>query len=1063
MKKQLLLNGILPLVFLIGLTLNGNAQLLYEAFDYATPAFIGGNGNAGSTSNNWTTHNVTSGQTTTIDIQDVSLTYSGLASSVGNKVLLFGNANATSRDVNRAITSSATSLYFSALVTIVDNSQITITGDYFLHFGATSGTAVTIFGARLGAKSANTGLNFRFMILNTSGGTPVYSDNGADLNFGTTYLVVVKYDISAPLTVASMWVNPASLGGTEPSGAVVNNSGTNTIGTFGSICLRNNATTPKALIDEIRVGSTWAEVTPTGGVTTSISVNSPTAGDQWRQGTTHNILWSASGTSTNVKIEYSADASSATPTWITLNPSIAATAGTWAWSIPANQALSTDSKIRISDITPNTVTGISGTFSIILPPAQLSTLAALRAGTPGTIYTYTGQGVLTFKQTFRKQKFIQDATAAILIDDNNGKITTTYNVGDAISNITGSLAVFNGMLQFTPESDPGAATSTGNIITPEVVTLTQLNANWENYEAEVIRIPNINFTSPAGNFANGIIYPLTDITGAGANFRTTFYDVDYINTPIPIVREDIVVIPNSRVDGDHITSRNLADFIYNTSDNIVVSEIMYNPPDGGNDTIEFVELYNKGAVSVNMKDWYFSRGVNYVFPDINIPANSYYVVARDVVSMQHTFGITCSQWIDGFLDDAGEPIVLKDALGQVKDSVYYLATAPWPTAPNNGGPSLTLCDVSLDNTLPSSWSASTNQVAVNGIGQPIYASPASGCSTGANLVISEIMYNPPETGTDSLEFIEIFNNGADINLQGFSVSDAFNLIFPSYNLLAGQYVLVSLNSNAIMNTFGKESLQWTSGALSNSGETITLRDIYNTTVDQVAYSTAAPWPTTANGQGPSLTLCDVSSNNTMGEFWKASSEFAAKNAAGDSIFATPLGGCINPPTVADFQADPTTLNAGYSAQFHDLSTNNPTAWEWTFPGGTPAVSTQQNPLVLYSTMGVYSVTLKATNAYGNSTITKADYIHVGNVGITTLSSMVSVYPNPTNGKLFITNPAETLQEITIYSAVGKMVNTILSAENSISLDITGQTKGLYLVRISDKANQTIKTIKVILN
>jgi PKD repeat protein len=186
------------------------------------------------------------------------------------------------------------------------------------------------------------------------------------------------------------------------------------------------------------------------------------------------------------------------------------------------------------------------------------------------------------------------------------------------------------------------------------------------------------------------------------------------------------------------------------------------------------------------------------------------------------------------------------------------------------------------------------------------------------------------------------------------------------------------------------------------------------------------------------------------------------NSAGDSIFATPLSGCYNPPTVADFDADPTTFNAGYSTQFHDLSSNNPTAWEWTFPGGTPATSTLQNPLVLYSAIGVYSVTLKATNAYGNSTLTKTDYIHVGNVGITTLPSTVSVYPNPTKGKLFITNPTKVDQEITLFSALGKQIVSTISSEDLISFDITGQAKGLYFVKITNKLNQDTKAIKVVL-
>lgn len=798
-------------------------------------------------------------------------------------------------------------------------------------------------------------------------------------------------------------------------------------------------------------------------LTPVISVSSPSTGDQWRQGTTHNITWTASNTNTNVMIEYTDNASAGSPTWSTLVASVPAASGSWSWVIPAGQTLGTDYKIRVTDI-PATATGLSGTFSIVLPPIQLSTLAELRAVTAGTstVYTYTGQGVLTFKQTFRKQKYIQDATAAILIDDNAGKFTTTYNLGDAITNITGTVAEFAGMLQFTPESDPGAAASTGNTITPEVVTLAQLGANWENYEAEVIKVPDVTFTNPTGNFANGVIYPVTDINGTGADFRTTFYDVDYITKPIPTVREDLVVIPNSRIDGNHITSRNLADFIYNTSNNIVLTELMYNPQDGGNDTIEFIELYNSGSIGVNLKDWYFASGVTYVFPDITLAAGAYYLIAREPAAMQNTFGITCPQWSAGFLDDAGEAVVLKDALHQTTDSVYYLPTAPWPTTPNNGGPSLTLCDPTLNNALPESWSASTNQVAVNGAGQPVYASPGAGCSSGANLVMTEIMYNSPESGNDSLEFVELYNAGNTFDLEGFHFTDGFVYEFPSYTFNSGEYLLVALNSAAIQNTFGKTSLQWTSGALSNSGEAITLRDNFGIVIDQVTYATAAPWPAAANGQGPSLTLCDPNSNNALPESWKASSEYVTMNAAGDSIFATPLGGCLNPPTVANFDATPTFVYEGGSIQFHDLSSHNPTAWEWTFPGGTPATSIEQNPLIQYTAFGVYSVTLKATNAYGNNTLTKTDYISVGVDGITTLPYTTSVYPNPTNGKLFITNPSNSLQEITILSAVGKQILTVTSAEDIISLDISGQSSGIYMVKITNKSTQSNQIRKIIL-
>ena len=263
MKKYLFL-----FVMAIGFSILGMGQaILYEDFNYTPPAYIGGNGNAGSTSNNWTTHSVTAGQTTTVDIQSGSLSYTGLATSTGNKVYLFSNANAPSRDVNRPYTTTATAIYYSALVSVIDNSQISAaTPDYFMCLGQTAGTTVTILSGRLGIKSVNTGANFRLSILNTSGGTPVFTEFAQDLTFGTTYLVVVKVDRSTTPITASLWVNPSSIGGTEPTGQITNNSGTGAFTGFASICLRNSATTPKANIDEIRVGTTWADVTPTGTV-----------------------------------------------------------------------------------------------------------------------------------------------------------------------------------------------------------------------------------------------------------------------------------------------------------------------------------------------------------------------------------------------------------------------------------------------------------------------------------------------------------------------------------------------------------------------------------------------------------------------------------------------------------------------------------------------------------------------------------------------------------------------------------------------------------------------------
>jgi len=80
--------------------------------------------------------------------------------------------------------------------------------------------------------------------------------------------------------------------------------------------------------------------------------------------------------------------------------------------------------------------------------------------------------------------------------------------------------------------------------------------------------------------------------------------------------------------------------------------------------------------------------------------------------------------------------------------------------------------------------------------------------------------------------------------------------------------------------------------------------------------------------------------------------------------------------VADFSASTNTLCEDLTVTFTDQSLNNPTSWFWTFQGGTLPNSTDQNPEVLYSTPGVYDVTLVATNAAGSDTVVQTGTITV---------------------------------------------------------------------------------------
>jgi len=83
--------------------------------------------------------------------------------------------------------------------------------------------------------------------------------------------------------------------------------------------------------------------------------------------------------------------------------------------------------------------------------------------------------------------------------------------------------------------------------------------------------------------------------------------------------------------------------------------------------------------------------------------------------------------------------------------------------------------------------------------------------------------------------------------------------------------------------------------------------------------------------------------------------------------------CI--PPVADFEGSPTAGTAPLTVSFTDLSTGA-TAWLWYFGDGSGITSTEQNPTYTYQAAGVYTVSLRASNACGNVWEVKEDYIVV---------------------------------------------------------------------------------------
>ncbi len=79
---------------------------------------------------------------------------------------------------------------------------------------------------------------------------------------------------------------------------------------------------------------------------------------------------------------------------------------------------------------------------------------------------------------------------------------------------------------------------------------------------------------------------------------------------------------------------------------------------------------------------------------------------------------------------------------------------------------------------------------------------------------------------------------------------------------------------------------------------------------------------------------------------------------------------------AEFEASTLEVCEDETIIFTDLSSFSPKTWQWSFPGGEPATSTEKNPEISYNDPGVFEVTLKCSNILGSDSLTKTSYITV---------------------------------------------------------------------------------------
>ena len=204
---------------------------------------------------------------------------------------------------------------------------------------------------------------------------------------------------------------------------------------------------------------------------------------------------------------------------------------------------------------------------------------------------------------------------------------------------------------------------------------------------------------------------------------------------------------------------------------LVISKISYNPLETDafpeSKDLEFIEIQNTGSTTVDLTGLYLSKlGVSYQFEEnaFILPEQSIYLVGNMEV-FYAKYGREAFGRFDRDLSNSSQNLVLSDAFGNIIDQVEYTDSAPWPETADGDGFYLELMDVNSDNSLASSWQATsdatlnTTVLNSNEINFKIYPNPTKeNLTINSKQILQEIIiFNP--LGQKIKEFQVNFKTG----------------------------------------------------------------------------------------------------------------------------------------------------------------------------------------------------------------------------------------------------------------------------------------------------------------
>ncbi len=279
-----------------------------------------------------------------------------------------------------------------------------------------------------------------------------------------------------------------------------------------------------------------------------------------------------------------------------------------------------------------------------------------------------------------------------------------------------------------------------------------------------------DFSIPATRFVEGTNTIAVEVHNGSTASGDMGMDLEIIITK-PNADNSSLVIDNTRTikartfSGNQWSALSEATFITNipaSAENLVISEIFYNPA-GQNEDTEYIELMNVSNVTISLAGVSFTGGISHAFADdVTLEPGQRLLLVSDVTAFENTFGtgLPVTGTYGGQLDNGGESLTLTDAEGNEILSLRYNDRSPWPLRPDNEGTSLTLIAPGRipDPNDPESWRSSLLPGGTPGTSDAI---PFTGAT--AEELLAYILPDPIAGISPSIDAIEV-NGSTDLYL-----------------------------------------------------------------------------------------------------------------------------------------------------------------------------------------------------------------------------------------------------------------------------------------------------------